>query len=74
MASTKQHSGNIEYLKRNLYDDFLDQFLLSTNDRKKDVVLMRGKILGKGLVCNYSNIVDAKVPLTSLEMFILWYG
>ena len=74
MAPTKQNSGYIEYLKRNLYDDFLDQFPLSTNNRKNGLVLMQGKILGEGLVYNCSNIADARVPLTGLEMFRLWYG
>lgn len=74
MEPPKQQSSQIDYLSRNLYDDFLDQLPLSTNDRKKGLVLMRGKILREGLVYNCSNIADARVPLIGLEMFRIWYG
>ena len=74
MAPTKQHSGHIDYMQRNLYDDFLDQFSKSTNDKNRGLVLMRGTALGEGLRYRTYNIADARVPMTGLELFRRWYG
>lgn len=49
MAPPNKHSGYVDYMKRNLYDDFLDQLLRSTNDRRLVLVLMQRKQVGGGL-------------------------
>lgn len=61
-------------MKRNLYDDFLDQLPRSTNDRRLGLVLMQGNKLVEGLVYNSCNVVEVRAPLGGLDMFKLWYG
>jgi hypothetical protein len=61
-------------MKRNLYNDFLDQFPRSTNDRRMGLVLMQGNKLAEGLICSSSNVTEVRTPLSRLEMFRLWFG
>lgn len=61
-------------MKRNLYDDFLDQLKPSTNDKQQGQRFVSGKFLGEGLTNKAFCLADVSVPMTGLEMFKLWYG
>lgn len=60
-------------MKRNLYDDFLNQLKPSTNDKYQGINIIQGKILGEGLVDKAYTISNARVPMTRVNMFKLWY-
>lgn len=74
MAPQRPHSSNIEYQRRNLYDDFLNQLNPSTNDKYQGQRFAYGQTLGEGLVDNAYKISDARVPMSGLSMFMIWFG
>lgn len=61
-------------MKKNLYDDFLDQLKPSTNDRYQGQRFVSEKTLGEGLTDKEFHLADVSIPMTGLEMFKLWYG
>lgn len=74
MAPQRPHSSNIEYKKRNLYDDFLDQFKSSISDKYQGQRFAHGQTLGDGLVNKAYKISDASVPMLGLSMFMVQFG
>lgn len=47
---------------------------MSTNDKKRGLILINGTALGEGLRYKTYNIADARVQMTGLEIFRRWYG
>lgn len=71
MAPSRKHLVQIDYMKRNLYDDFLDQLKPSTNDRHQGQIFMSGQTLGEGLIDKAFCLADISIPMNGLEMFKL---
>lgn len=61
-------------MKRNLFDDLLNQLKPSTNDRQQGKRFVSGKTLGEGLTDKAFRLANVSIPISRLEKFKLWYG